>query len=117
MNSYSQTHPVGQKLPNAWGLSDMHGNAWQWCEDWYDYGYYAQSPTNDPTGPATGSIRVARGGSWISPARNCRSAYRGSREPGNRYDGMGFRVSRVPVDNRRASGAGSQPAAEARDGP
>jgi formylglycine-generating enzyme required for sulfatase activity/serine/threonine protein kinase len=53
LNSNSQTHAVGQKRPNPWGLSDMHGNAWQWCEDWFDGGYYACSPPEDPTGPAT----------------------------------------------------------------
>ena len=58
----------GSFKPNAFGLYDMHGNAWQWCADWYDAGYYAGSPTDDPPGPATGSGRVLRGGSWIFPA-------------------------------------------------
>ncbi len=82
------THPVGEKKPNAWGLYDMHGNAWEWCADWYDSAYYIVSPTDDPTGPQTGSkpnlmfaqaaTHVLRGGSCISPAKNCQSAFRSS---------------------------------------
>ncbi len=101
VNSNDQTHAVGQKRPNAWGLSDMHGNAWQWCEDWFDDGYYAHSPTDDPTGPTTGSFRVRRGGSWFNLARSCRSAFRGHDVSGDGTDGLGFRVSRVPADKQR----------------
>ena len=97
-NSDRKTHPVGEKKPNAWGLYDMHGNVWEWCQDWWKDGYYKESPVDDPTGPTGGSIRVARGGGWDDPAGYCRSALRGNLEPGLRNGNLGLRVSRVPAE-------------------
>ncbi len=93
-----ETHPVGQKKPNAWGLYDMHGNVWEWCADWYDAGYYAKSPVDDPRGPATVSNRVVRGGFWAIDASLCRSASRGSRAPERRNFLLGFRVCRIAAE-------------------
>ncbi len=97
-NSGSKPHPVGEKKPNAWGLYDMHGNIWEWCQDWYDGGYYANSPTDDPTGPTTGSVRVYRGGHWYGLARDCRSASRDARGPGDHLGILGLRVSLIPAE-------------------
>ena len=58
----------GREAANAWGLYDMHGNAWQWCQDWYEKDYYATSPLDDPSGPPAGTQHVARGGRYSSPA-------------------------------------------------
>jgi formylglycine-generating enzyme required for sulfatase activity len=97
-NSDDKTHPAGEKKPNTWGLYDVHGNVWEWCQDCYEDGYYKESPADDPTGAATGSGRVIRGGSWCGPAGACRPAYRGGILPGIRSDLQGFRVSLVPAD-------------------
>ena len=95
-NSDERTHPVGQKKPNAWGLHDMGGNVWEWCADWFDEEYYANSPTDDPAGPPSGSGPVRRGGCWIYAARGCRSAYRsGGRPPDTTVRYLGFRVVQV----------------------
>ena len=77
-----KTTPVGSFPANAWGLYDMSGNLWEWCQDWY--GDYPQNDVVDPQGPNTGQLRVLRGGSWNNFPQNCRSAYRVRLGPGLR---------------------------------
>ncbi len=87
------THPVGMKLPNAWGLHDMLGNVWEWVGDWH--GEYPSGSVTDPAGPRTGSYRVNRGGSWSYGARIVRSAFRNFHSPGSRSSLIGFRLVRT----------------------
>lgn len=89
-----KTVPVGSFPANAWGLHDMHGNVWQWCQDWH--GGYAGKAVTDPQGPAAGKNRVSRGGSWGSHPIFCRSANRNFTDPDNRNEFHGFRVCYVP---------------------
>ena len=90
---YRQETVVVKSLPcSDWGLYEMHGNVWEWCQDWYD-GYDTNQVVN-PIGPESGESRVLRGGSWINFARRCRSAYRLYLGPGDRGDFTGFRLAR-----------------------
>lgn len=93
-NNGGESHPVGQKLPNPWGLYDMHGNVWEWCQDWW--GDYPGGMAVDPQGPATGSYRVFRGGGWYGPASIRRSAYRFRNSPADWGINLGFRVVLAP---------------------
>jgi len=94
-NSGDMTHNVGEKLPNVWGLYDMHGNVWEWCNDWHRNNYYSESPSLDPIGPASsGSSHVFRGGSWYYIDAWLRSATRHrAPDPGYSFYHLGFRVA------------------------
>jgi formylglycine-generating enzyme required for sulfatase activity len=104
-NANKQTHPVGEKKPNAWGLYDMYGNVAEWCNDVYEKGYSKDGPTSNPHGPEDGPKRVLRGGAWNSRADDCRSTCRVGESPGSQdacfaRDAIGFRcVRRAPPQN------------------
>ena len=92
-NSSSKTHPVATKAPNELGIYDMSGNVLEWCSDWYSSSYYSSSSQYNPTGPASGSRRVYRGGSWGSSARLCRISYRDYNGPSYRFYNLGLRLA------------------------
>ena len=98
-NSGGRPRAVGQKQPNPWGLFDMCGNVWQWCNDFYKVDYYREAPPQDPRGPERGEAKVVRGGCWRFSDSNCRSGYRYNENPGYAdvcfgYDIYGFRCVR-----------------------
>ena len=88
-NAGGQPHPVGLRKPNVWGLYDMHGNVWEWVQDWH------RLYLTDPLSAAPGLDRVNRGGSWVFDASFCRSATRGHVTPGHRAYDLGFRLLRA----------------------
>ena len=91
-NSSAETHAVGEKLPNVWGLYDISGNVFEWCQD--RYGPYPSGPVTDPQGPSSGILRVARGGSWAHVPSACRSAERLSAPVDVQFSDIGLRLVR-----------------------
>jgi formylglycine-generating enzyme required for sulfatase activity len=115
-NSQGRTWPVAGLKENAWGLHEMHGNVWEWCQDLYDANYYANSPPMDPAGPYAGRKRVLRGGAWDCWPVSCRSAYRDSDFPDARNQYFGFRLVLVispPTGGPSESGAKDKPSSPA----
>ena len=92
-NSGGTTHPVAGKRPNAFGIYDMQGNVWEWCQDRYSEEYYRQSPTFNPPGPALGRYRVSRGGSWCSKAPRASKTFRRHDRPKFCFYRLGFRLA------------------------
>ncbi|MDG2221172.1 MAG: SUMF1/EgtB/PvdO family nonheme iron enzyme [Rubripirellula sp.] len=101
-NGDRTTHPVGPKIANPFGMHDMHGNVWEWCNDWP--GSYPSGSVTDPVGPKSGSDRVYRGGSWYRNDGDSRSASRSRYEPSLRFFDRGFRVACVLSGSPASSG-------------
>jgi formylglycine-generating enzyme required for sulfatase activity len=93
-NSNNTTHPVATKAANMFGLYDIIGNVWEWCNDWWDSNYYSTSPSADPTGPSAGDRRMVRGGAWDMYRDRLNSAGRGFVAPNLRGPSLGFRCVR-----------------------
>jgi len=105
-NARHRARPLGQKLPNPWGLHDVYGDVWEWCHDIYGRDYYQASPQKDPRGPEKGDSRVLRGGSWNSSEKKCCSTFRYSEDPGYTdpcfgYDIYGFRCVRAKTVSKK----------------
>jgi formylglycine-generating enzyme required for sulfatase activity len=96
-NSDERTHTVGERIPNRFGIHDVHGNVMEWTLDGYEHDYYSRSPATDPRGPSSfRSPRVLRGGCWYFSAEQCRSASRFNLSQQRRRQYMGFRIARDP---------------------
>jgi formylglycine-generating enzyme required for sulfatase activity len=108
-NASFQTHPVGGKKPNGLGLYDMTGNVWEWTSDRYSASYYANSPKQDPTGPAAGNLRVLRGGYWGDPDQLMRTTRRIALPPNARGPGYGVRLVEMNRDESKKAAAGKGP--------
>jgi formylglycine-generating enzyme required for sulfatase activity len=102
--------------PNPFGLYDVHGNVWEWCQDWYQGSHYRENEHLDPSGPFQGESKVMRGGSWFSTGRSCRSGHSGLSVPGERNHTNGFRVA-MTVEGRNGTASGAPTVAASSTGP
>ena len=93
VNAQNKSHPIAGKIPNAYGIYDMHGNVEEFCKDYYNPKYYRESKTPDPKGPSKGAYRVVRGGSWFSYPPDLRSSARSRAFPRGKSILVGFRVA------------------------
>lgn len=95
-NAGNKTHDVGQMKANAWALCDLHGNVWEWCQDWYDADYYVNGPATDPLNSEPATERALRGGSWFLDWPQLRASTRSGGWPGFKSQYVGFRLVRDP---------------------